>query len=296
MIGTFGVILEEIGPGGEDFSHEQRFGARSDGDPRLRELHWQAGRDLLLVDSTPTKTDVNARLPPRPKRVTDERLWIPVGDDDDNIVGPVYRVGVRISEPLIRVRVDKRMRFVPEMTVVVGKFRYRILGKLDGLDSSSRRRLEKMIQGSHGEALQSPVLFPESTRAARSEPRSEPQTDSLPPAARTILTTINREALGESHVVTFQRRGAASLLGLLEERGLIRILPSGQIVSASRYEAVCDTLIKSELELDSRGAAKLWNTSVGMAGALLDQLVRDGLVDKVSARYYKGKRDARSQV
>ncbi|MEE8440689.1 MAG: hypothetical protein V3S41_03135 [Spirochaetia bacterium] len=288
MVGTFGEIPEEVGPGAEDLSHEQRFGDRSRGDRRFRELHWESGRDLLLVDNIHAKTDTNARLPPRPKRANDERLWIPISDDDVRVVGPIYRVGVRDSGPLIRVRAEKTVHFVPDMTVVVGKHRSRILGRLDGLDPSRRRRLEKLIQGSHGEALKSSVLFPEFAGAVRS--------DSLPPAARTILATIERGVLGDSHVVTFQRRGAASLLGLLEERGLIRILSSGQIISASRYQELCDTLVGSELELDPRQAAKLWNASVGMAGALLAQLVRDGMVDKVSARYYKVNRDAQSQV
>jgi hypothetical protein len=298
MVGTFGVIHEEIGPGSEDFTHDQRFGARSDGDPRIRGLHWQAGRDLLLVDLTTTKGSIGARLPLRPKRVTDERLWIPVGDDDDTAVGPVYRVGVRVSGRLLRVRVEKMMRFLPEMTVVVGEYRHRILGKLDGLDPSRLRRLEKMIQGSDLEALEAAALFPEPTGTARSEPRSEPlpefRSESLPPAARTILATIERGVLGSSHVLAFQRRGAASLVGLLKDRGLILILPSGQIVSASWYKAMSDTLSDWELELDSKTAAKQWNTSVGMAGALLDQLAGDGLVEKVSARNYKVKQDAQS--
>ena len=296
MVGTFGVFPEELGPGAEDLTHEQRFGARSDGDPRLRKLHWRSGRDLLLVDSTAGKTDISARLPPRPKRVTDERLWIPISGDDQRVAGPIYRVGVRDSGPLIRVRAEKTVRFVPEMTVVVGNHRFRILGGLDGLDPSRLRRLEKMIQGSRGEALKSQALFPEPAGAVRSEPQSEPQSEPLPPAARTILATIERDVLGGSHVVTFERRGAAPLLGLLEERGLIRILPSGQIISASRYQELCDTLVESALELDPKQAAKLWNASVGMAGALLDQLVRDGVVDKVSARYYKVNRDALSQT
>ncbi len=293
MIGTFGVILEEIDPGGEDYTHEQRFGARSGGDPLLRGLQWQAGRDLLLVDSTAAKTGISSRLPPRPKRVTDERLWIPVSDDD-TVVGPVYRVGVRVSGPLVRVRAERVVRFVPEMTIVVGTERYRILGRLDGLDPSRLRRLEKMIQGARGETLRSGTLFPEPAPVRRSEPPSgphpEPATGALPPAAKTILATIGREALGNSHVVTFQRRGAAALLNLLEERGLIRVLPSGQIVSASRYQGLCDTLVDLEAEFSPRQAAELWNASVGMAGALLDQLAGDGLVDKVSGRYYKVKR------
>ena len=293
MIGTFGVIPEDVGPADEDLTHEQRFGVRSDGDPRLRGLQWQAGRDLLLVDSTAAKKNISARLPPRPKRVTDERLWIPLSDDD-TVVGPVYRVGVRVSGPLVRVTAERLVRFVPEMTIVVGTDRYRILGRLDGLDPSRLRWLEKMIQGSPGETLRSGTLFPEPAPDRRSEPPSgpylEPVTGALPPAAKTILATIEREALGNSHVVTFQRRGAAALLNLLEERGLIRVLPSGQIVSASRYQKLCDTLVDLEVEFSPRQAAKLWNASVGMASALLDQLARDRMVDKVSGRYYKVKR------
>lgn len=182
------------------------------------------------------------------------------------------------------------MRFVPEMMVVVGKLRYRVLGGLGGLDPSRLRRLEKMIQGSRGEALRSLTLFPDPARDLRSEPPANP----LPPAARTILATIEQDVPGGSHVVTFERRGAAPLLGLLEERGLIRILPSGQIVSVPRYQELYDALVESGLEPDSREAAKLWNTSIGMAGALLDQLARDGMVDKVSARYYKVNRNAQS--
>lgn len=300
MVGTFGVIREDVGPGGEDLTHDQRFGVRSDGDPRLRGLHWQAGRELLLVDSAVAKIPVGVELPSRPKRVTDETLWIPVGDndDDDRIIGPVYRVGVRMSGALIRIRVEKALQFVSEMSVVVGEKRYRVLGKLDGLDPSRLRRLEKMIQGSDRESLRSLSLFPESTGTERSGPYSEPQLhpprESLPPAAGTILTTIERGVLGSSHVLTFQRRGAASLVNLLEDRGLIRILPSGQIISVSRYEAAFRTMVDSELELDPRGAAQLWETSVGMAGALLDQLAGDGLVEKVSARNYRVKQDAQS--
>lgn len=294
------MIPEETGPGVEDLSHEQRFGARSDGDSRLRAFDWRSGRDLLLIDITSTTTSANAKLPPRPKRVTDERLWIPISDDDDRVIGPIYRVGVRDSGLLVRVRAEKTVRFVSEMTVVVGKRRFRILGGLDGLDPSRLRRLEKMIQGSHGEALKSLTLFPEPAGAMRLEPQSEPQlepqSEPLPPAARTILATIERDVPGSSHVVTFERRGAAPLLGLLEERGLIRILPSGQIISASLYQEFRDTLVESGLELDSKQAAKLWNASVGMAGALLDQLARDGTVDKVSARYYKVNRDDLSQT
>ncbi|MCK4515868.1 MAG: hypothetical protein KAU31_11450 [Spirochaetaceae bacterium] len=290
MVGAVGVIPEDVGPGAEDLSHDQRFGVQNDGDPRLQELHWRSGRDLLLVDVTSPGTDTSTLLPPRPKRVTDERLWIPVSDDDERVVGPIYRVGVRVSDPLIRVRAAEVVHFIPEMTVIVGIRRFRILGRLDGLDPSRRRQLEKMIQGSHGTALKSQALFPEPARASRSEPPSEPSSGSLPPAARTILAAIEGEALGNSHVVAFQRRGAAALLSLLEKRGLIRILPSGQIVSASRYQELCDTLGDLELEFNRRQAAKLWNASVGMAGALLDQLARDRMVDKVSSRYYKVKR------
>ena len=220
---------------------------------------------------------------------------MPVGDDDERAIGPVYRVGVRVSGSLIRVRAAETVRFIPEMTVIVGTQRFCLLGKLDGLDPSSRRQLGKMIQRSHGADLKSQALFPEPVRALRSEPPSwphpEPVTGALPPAAKTILATIEGEPLGNSHVVTFQRRGAAGLLSLLEERGLIRLLPSGQIVAASRYQELCDTLVDFEQEFNPRQAAKLWNASVGMAGALLDQLARDRLVDKVSARYYKVKRD-----
>ena len=294
MIGMFGVIPEDIGPGDEGLSHEQRFGARGDGDPRLRALKWRSGRDLLLVDVVHPGTDTSTPLPPRPRRMTDERLWMPIGDDDERVVGPIYRVGVRVSGSLIRARAAEVVRFIPEMTVVVGTQRFCILGSLDGLAPSRLRRLEKMIQGSQGMALKSQVLFPEPVRARRSEPplgpHPEPATSALPPAAKTILATIEGEALGNSHVVTFQRRGAAGLLNLLEERGLIRILASGQIVSASRYQELCDTLGDLELEFNRRQAAKLWNASVGMADALLDQLARDRMVDKVPGRYYKVKR------
>lgn len=286
MIGTFGVIPEDVGSGDEELSHEQRFGARSDGDRRLQTLHWRSGRDLLLVDVVPPGPETNTMLPPRPKRVTDERLWIPVGVDGERVTGPVYRVGVRVSGSLIRVRAAETVRFIPDMTVIVGTQPFCILGKLDGLDPSRRRQLGKMIQRSQGGALKSQALFPEPVR--------NPRSDSLPPAARTILATIEGGALGNSHVVTFQRRGASGLLSLLEERGMIRILPSGQIVSASRYQELCDTLVDLELEFDRRQAAKLWNASVGMAGALLDQLARDRMVDKISGHYYKVKRDVQS--
>jgi len=298
MIGTFGTIEEDIGADAEGLTHEQRFGVRDDSDPRFSDLQWRSGRDLLLLEIGPAGVDTSVTLPPRPKRVTGNRLWVPLRNDDEQAVGPIYQVGVEASGPLLRVRAETTVRFVSEMTVVVGEVRAEttvrfvsemtvvvgerravVLGQIDGLDPSSRRQLEKVIQRSKRDGLSSQVLFPERTGALRSP--------SLPPAATTILATIEREPLGTSHVLPYQRRGATSLVNLLEERGMIRVFPSGQIVANSRYQELCDALDDPNVEYDSRRAATIWKTSVGMAAALLDQLARDGMVDKVSARNYK---------
>ena len=286
MIGEFGTIEEDIGADAEGLTHEQRFGVRGGDDPRFCELRWRSGRDLLLLEIAPAGVDTNVTLPPRPKRVTGTKLWLPVRDDDEQAVGPIYQVGVEVSGPLLRARAEMTVRFVSEMTVVVGERRAVVLGRIDGLDPSRRRQLEKMIQRSKGEGLRSQVLFPERAGVLRSP--------ALPPAAKTILATIEREPLGASHVLPYQRRGATSLVELLEERGMIRILPSGQIVSDSRYQELCDALADPDAEYDPRGAATIWRTSVGMAAALFDLLARDGMVDKVSARNYKVKRDVQS--
>jgi hypothetical protein len=286
MIGSFGIIPESIGAGAEDLSHRQRFGSRG-GDPRLREFHWQRGRDLLLVDITSAEAETHANLPSRPKRLTEEQLWIPVSDTETRIVGPIYRIGSRAVGSLIRIRAETDVYFLPDLFVVLAARRARVLGAIDGLDPSRRRQMEKVIRSSRACDLNPATLFPE-------PPGTTPpvtSVDGLPPAAKTILTTIEQSLLGTSHVLSFQRRGAGGLVNLLENRGLIRVLPSGQIIASARYVQLRETLSDPELDFDPKQLSKLWGTSTGMAGALLDSFALDGMLDRVSARHYKRRGD-----
>ena len=286
MVGSFGVIGEDVGADAGDLTHRQRFGARGR-DPRLRKLRWQSGRDVLLVQSTHSESDTNATLPPRPRRLADERLWIPVSDADSRVVGPTYRIGSQVVGSLIRIRAEKDVQFLPDLVVIVGSRRARVLGAIDSLDPSGRRQLEKVISVSRESDLDGRALFP----GIPGDPGTDPPMGGLPPAAKTILTTIEQDMLGTSHVLSFQRRGAGGLVNLLEDRGLIRVLPSGQIISSGRYRELRETLAEPGLSLDPSHASKLWGTSVGMAGALLDAYALDGMIERVSARHYERLRD-----
>lgn len=277
-------IEESVSPGDSQMSHDERFFRAASSE--VRELPWRTGRELLLCDdATIVEPHGRFRLPRSPRSGSRVPLWIPLAGETRPQSGPVYQVVAAGALHLDRVRAESSVHYLPDLIVVLGSRRRRVLGSLDRLNPSALRHLERSL----GKA----VLRASAAELFPTDDVPDATTESLPPAARTILDTIQDAATGTVHVASFEKRGAGPLISLLEQGGHITVFRSGLIISRSTEEKL-RLLLQSQADapdgrdhIDPRTAAALWQCSVGLARELLEDFARQGLLDRQAGGKYK---------
>ncbi|MFW5684124.1 MAG: hypothetical protein ACOC1I_04680 [Spirochaetota bacterium] len=235
------------------------------------------GRELLAIEPSHPEPECPS-LNGRPRRFTTLEL-----DGDERAVR------CRTGQGIVLLVLDAKRRFEPGRRCRVDGRPMRLLFPIDSLDPSRRVRLAKRLASVAREEAGDPVRIAE---------RLGEQTDAIPPAPREPSPAARRlrdrlelvpppaaEGATTAHRVALAKEGLEPVLAELVKRGEVIELDRGHLIAVSNYRRLARELRGPALSASPAEIATGWGCSHGRARAILDRMVRDGLLRRRQGRY-----------